>query len=282
MDYLKDMGFEKAQILTGDVQRTLVARAREGDRNAARLLVGCMSKYLIKRACWYQRRYYPHAHMEDYFQTGCRGVLRAIEKFDGSYDNTFSTYSVWWIEMYMRREYYNSHLIRRPEYHYQNYNKIAKVIRNTVILTGHYPTMEEVAKTLSWPIERVERVWDLKLLENMVASEAHANHHNSGEGSVRFYHIPDPALNVNQLIEQAENKAKVHRALKKLDHRDRKILWARANGKTLKSIGLKMGLSRERIRQLESRALKRLATIFGLDEPKSSLKEVNQEQISLV
>jgi RNA polymerase primary sigma factor len=200
---------------------------------------------------------------EDLFQEACLGLLRAAEKFDPRRGNKFSTYATWWIRQAASRALADkAETIRLPVHIVDRLRKLRRARRELEVVLGRQPTAEELQKNLGWTTEQLSdltRAAAIRLipLDDLTDSEelrVIASYTESLEEQV-----------VGRLMQ-----ADIERVLAGLDARSRDVLYFRlgldgSRPMTLEAIGIQLGVTRERVRQIESDALERVAK--GVIEP---------------
>jgi RNA polymerase primary sigma factor len=191
----------------------------------------------------------------DLVQEGNIGLIKAAERFDYQRGTKFSTYAVWWIRQSITRAISNQEsTIRIPVHMYEDVRKVRKSIDRTVITTGNPPSDEILANELSLPVERIRKIRNIPdepiNIDNLAL-----------EGFMPIDEIPDPVA--EETMVQIDLQDLVKSTLTTIPEKDAEILRMRFgigeyNEHTLEEVGHKYGLSRERIRQIESKALRKL------------------------
>ena len=258
--YLKEIG--RIPLLTAEEELELGRQIAEGDTEARRKMEEANLRLVVAVA-----KHYAGKGMQfmDLIQEGNIGLMRAVEKFDYTKGSKFSTYAVWWIkEVILRALDSQSREIRVPVRVAQNMNKISKTERKMEQTLGREVAAEEIAKELHMTTEEVERMQSYiknpVSLETPVGDEENSNL----EDFIEDTQDPTPEEAVAALVQKEE----VQEMLSTLTEKEQKILRLRygledGNVHTLEETGQILGVTRERIRQLESRALEKLRKSAG-------------------
>ena len=258
--YLKEIG--QIPLLTAEEEVELGERIKAGDQEArqkmeeANLRLGvAIAKHYVGKGMAFM----------DLIQEGNIGLMRAVEKFDYTKGSKFSTYAVWWIkEAILRALDSQSREIRVPVRVAQNMNKISKTERKMEQTLGREVAAEEIAKELHMTTEEVERMQSY--IKNPVSLETPVGDEEDSnlEDFIEDTQEPTPEEAVAALVQKEE----VQEMLSTLTEKEQKILRLRygledGNVHTLEETGQILGVTRERIRQLESRALEKLRKSAG-------------------
>ena len=253
--YLAEIG--TAPLLTPAQEISLGRRAQAGDREAVHALVKHNLRLVVSVAKKYQNL---GMSLLDLIQEGSVGLMRAAEKFDPTRGFRFSTYATWWIrQAILRALNEQSRLVRLPEYLSGRRNLVDQARETLRERLGRTPSDAEVAGEASVPVEQVTA---LAQASRPVAS-LDAPLGEDGELALGDL-IRDGEPSAEDLAEREDRRAAVTQALSVLEQREREVIRLRYgltdNGRehTLEEVGRTLGLTRERIRQIETKALRRL------------------------
>ena len=258
--YLKEIG--RIPLLTAEEELELGRQIAEGDTEARRKMEEANLRLVVAVA-----KHYAGKGMQfmDLIQEGNIGLMRAVEKFDYTKGSKFSTYAVWWIkEAILRALDSQSREIRVPVRVAQNMNKISKTERKMEQTLVREVDAEEISKELHMTTEEVERMQSY--IKNPVSLETPVGDEEDSnlEDFIEDTQEPTPEEAVAALVQKEE----VQEMLSTLTEKEQKILRLRygledGNVHTLEETGQILGGTRERIRQLESRALEKLRKSAG-------------------
>ena len=253
--YLKEIG--QVKLLSAEEEVELAKRVSEGDQAAKNKLTEANLRLVVSIAKKYSGR---GLHIQDLIQEGNTGLIRAVDKFDWTKGNKFSTYATWWIRQAITRAIADqARTIRVPVHMVEVINKATRCNRKLVQELGREPTVEEIAKELNLPVEKIieanRTAADTLSLDTPVGDEE-----DTSIGSfVEDERTPGPAdATSNALLAEA-----LKEILDTLTERVADVLRMRfgmydGRTHTLEEVGQIFGVTRERIRQIENKAIRKL------------------------
>ena len=253
--YLKEIG--RVPLLKPDEEIELAKRMAEGDAAARQRLAEANLRLVVSIAKRYVGR---GMHFLDLIQEGNLGLIKAVEKFDYTKGFKFSTYATWWIRQAITRAIADqARTIRIPVHMVETINKVKKVSAQLLHENGHEPTSEEIAKAMNIPEEKVREI--LRVAQEPVSLETPIGEE---EDSHLGDFIPDEEAQVPaEAAYQSLLREQLAEVLGTLSPREEKVLRLRfglEDGKprTLEEVGKEFNVTRERIRQIEAKALRKL------------------------
>ena len=253
--YLKEIG--QVPLLSAEEEQDLARRVAEGDQEAKNKLTEANLRLVVSIAKKYSGR---GLHILDLIQEGNTGLIRAVDKFDYTKGNKFSTYATWWIRQAITRAIADqARTIRVPVHMVEVINKATRCNRKLVQELGREPTLEEIAAELNLPIEKIieanRTAADTLSLDMPVGDEE-----DTTIGSfVEDDNTPGPAdATSNALL--AEALAEILGTLTEREADVLKMRFGMYDGRThtLEEVGQIFGVTRERIRQIENKAIRKL------------------------
>jgi RNA polymerase primary sigma factor len=256
--YLKNIG--KVRLLTKEDEVRLARRAESGDMAAKNALIEANLRLVVSIAKRYTGR---GLTLLDLIQEGNLGLIRAVEKFDWRRGFKFSTYATWWIRQGITRALADqSRTIRIPVHMVERMNRVGRVRRALLQKNGREPSPEEIAAEVEMSVGKVEDI--LELGREPVSLETPVG---AGEGETRLADfIEDSGEEAPlEVVSKDMRQADLEVALRSLQWRERRVLELRygllsEEPMTLEAIGGEVGVTRERVRQIEARTLSKLKT----------------------
>ena len=253
--YLREIG--KIPLLTADEETELAERMSRGDEKAKRRLTEANLRLVVSIAKRYAGR---GLQLLDLIQEGNVGLMKAVDKFDYTMGYKFSTYATWWIRQSITRAIADqAKTIRIPVHMVETINKTLRVSRQLMQELGHEPTESEIAEEMGMPVEKVLEI--LKIAQEPISLETpigdEEDSHLGDFIPAETASDPEEAVNNTLLHEQLESVLSV------LTPREKRVLELRyglEDGRqhTLEEVGREFKVTRERIRQIEAKALRKL------------------------
>ena len=253
--YLKEIG--KVPLLSAEEEIELAKRMELGDQEAKKRLAEANLRLVVSIA----KRYVGRGMLFlDLIQEGNLGLIKAVEKFDYRKGYKFSTYATWWIRQAITRAIADqARTIRIPVHMVETINKLIRVSRQLLQELGREPTPEEIAAEMNMPVERVREI--LKISQEPVSLETPIGEEEDSHlgDFIQDDNVPVPA----EAAAQTLLKEQLDEVLDTLTEREQKVLRLRfgmndGRARTLEEVGKEFDVTRERIRQIEAKALRKL------------------------
>ena len=253
--YLKEIG--RVPLLSAEEEVELAIRMSEGDVAAKKRLSEANLRLVVSSAKRYVGR---GMQFLDLIQEGNLGLIKAVEKFDHTKGFKFSTYATWWIRQAITRAIADqARTIRIPVHMVETINKVKKVNSQLLHENGHEPTNEQIAEKLEMPVEKVREI--MRVAQEPVSLETPIGEE---EDSHLGDFIPDEdAPAPSDVASHTMLKEQLAEVLSTLTPREEKVLRLRfgledGRSRTLEEVGKEFNVTRERIRQIEAKALRKL------------------------
>ncbi|MFZ2961359.1 MAG: sigma-70 family RNA polymerase sigma factor [Candidatus Ozemobacteraceae bacterium] len=249
----------KLSLATAEEEIDFARRIIEGDADARDALITANLRLVVSIAKKYTNR---GLLFLDLIQEGNLGLLRSIDKFDYTLGYKFSTYSTWWIRQSITRALAEqSRVIRIPVHIMEIVNKVKKTIRLFQQEHGREPTLIEVSTTVNLPVDRIEEV--IKLTQEPVSLDLTVG--NKEDSSLDSFISDDEAVTPEEAVVNSLLSEQINSVMKDLTEKERLVICLRFGlddgiPRSLEEIGRIMSVTRERVRQVEEKALKKLRT----------------------
>ncbi len=253
--FLKEIG--KIRLLTYEEENILAERMLRGDKEAKKQLIESNLRLVVSIAKKYIGR---GMHFLDLIQEGNLGLIKAVDKFDQSKGYKFSTYATWWIRQAITRAIADqARTIRIPVHMVETINKLIRTSRHLLQTLGREPTPEEIAAELEMPVEKVREV--LKVAQEPISLETPVGEED--ESNLGNFIPDDEAPSPSEQAADVLLREHIEEVMQTLTPREAKVLKLRfglqdGRMRTLEEVGKEFDVTRERIRQIEAKALRKL------------------------
>ncbi len=262
--YLKEIG--KVPRLTAEEELELGERIAQGDAQAADRMVEANLRLVVSIAKKYVGR---GLDFSDLIQEGNSGLVRAVHKFDHTRGYKFSTHATWWIRQAITRALTDhSRMVRLPAHVSDQINRMRKLSNQILKDEGYVPSEEELAERLHW---KISKVWELmQLSQDTVSLETPVG---DEENSTIGDFIPNLDTGTDEAVMKTMQQRHIQEVLKLLDEREAEVLRLRyglddGKERTLEETGKLMRVTRERARQIEQKAYRKLKNLLKDEHPK--------------
>ncbi len=264
--YLREIG--KVELLNQDEEISLAKAIEKGDQRARQKLTEANLRLVVSIAKKYVGRSHNLSFL-DLIQEGNIGLFRAVDKFDYRRGYKFSTYATWWIRQAVTRAIADqSRTIRIPVHMVETINKYIQVVRNLVQELGREPLPEEIAVEMNLDIKKVRHI--IKVSQETISLETSIGGDDSDSVLSDFVEDTD-SVTPSQIASRTLLKKHLNEVLEQLTLREQKILRIRFGLEdgvthTLEEVGNEFGVTRERIRQIEAKALEKIRLMKGMEK----------------
>ncbi len=257
--YLSEIGF--SPLLTAEEERFFARKALKGEAAARKRMIESNLRLVVKISRRYLNR---GLSLLDLIEEGNLGLIRAVEKFDPERGFRFSTYATWWIRQTIERAIMNqTRTIRLPIHVVKELNIYLRAARQLTQQLDHEPSAEEIAALVDRPVADVKRMLGLNERVTSVDVPLGPDSDRSLLDTIADHQVSDPA----ELLQDEDMRASIGEWLEELSEKQREVISRRFGlagfeAATLEEVGREIGLTRERVRQIQVEALRRLREIL--------------------
>lgn len=274
--YLNEIN--KFPLLTDEETEQLFVRYANGDNSARKKIIESNLRLVIRWAKYYSR-YSNTDIFLDLIQEGNSGLMKAVTKFNPGKGYKFSTYASWWIRQAITRSLSEqSRTIRIPVHMVEVINKINKIERIYFTKNGNYPSIEELSSSTGYNIDLISKAKEAYQLSTLISLNAPTSSDDDAD-SISDFVTDENAVSPEETLISNENIKLLYKILDSLSERKRKVIELRfgfVDGRvhTLEEVGKELGVTRERVRQIEDNALRRIKVRYKQNEKKLKLKDI--------
>jgi len=260
--YLREIGV--APLLTAEEEVRYSRAWHEGDEGGRRRMIECNLRLVVNIARRYLNRGLP---LLDLIEEGNIGLIRAVEKFDPERGFRFSTYATWWIRQSVERALMNQvRTVRLPIHVIRDIAAYLRAVRALGQTQDHLPTREEIARQMGRSVSDVDRLFCLNERTASIDGPINKDSNRLMLDAIADENNPDPII----LLADAKIGKQIDHWLEQLPEREREVVERRFGlhgfpSQTLAEVGRDLGVTRERVRQIQMRALTRLKDISSTD-----------------
>ena len=260
--YLNELA--RSQLLTADQEKIYGARAVLGDQTARKIIIESNLRLVVKIARRYLNRGLP---LLDLIEEGNLGLMHAVGKFDAEKGFRFSTYATWWIRQTIERALMNqTRTIRLPIHIVKEMNSCLRAQRHLAQLLDHEPNCEEIAAHLNIPVNQVEKIFVLNEQVMSIDMPSAKDHDRPFVESIAH----SDSLSPLEKIQEDDIKYNIAKWIYQLPEKQREIICRRYGlcgyeESTLEEVAQELGITRERVRQIQMDALKKMKEIMAFN-----------------
>ena len=258
--YLNEIGC--APLLTAEEEIYYGRRSKAGDKTARQRMIESNLRLVVKIARRYMNR---GLALLDLIEEGNLGLIRSVEKFDPDRGFRFSTYATWWIRQTIERALMNqTRMVRLPIHIAKEMNAYIRAMHKLSRSLDREPTSEEIAKLLGKPIENVKKMLGMN---ERITSVDNPTKQGSGKTLLDVIPAPDGSSNPSLQLQSSDIQNRIDHCLSRLTKKQSTVVERRFGLRgheiaTLEKVGEEIGVTRERVRQIQVEAVKRLRQIF--------------------
>ena len=276
--YLKEIG--RIPLLTHEEEQELSTRMHNGDEAAKEKLIESNLRLVVSIAKKYMNRGLP---LLDLIQEGNIGLIKTVDKFDAKKGFKFSTYATWWIRQGITRAIADqARPVRLPVHVVEKVNKLGRVRNQLVQKLDREPTDAELAEALDMDIEKVSNL--IKVSQDVISLDKFIDNEDGDKDSTVGDFITkssDEEVTPEQYSDGIDKVAFITKAMGSLNDKERLVISLRyglKDGKplTLEQIGTRIGVTRERIRQIEAKAIRKINKIYGYTHDQNYRKQIGE------
>ncbi|MEK7649318.1 MAG: sigma-70 family RNA polymerase sigma factor [Patescibacteria group bacterium] len=265
--YLRDIG--KVPLLTGDEEIMYAKRKDKGEKEAEKRLIEANLRLVVSIAKKFVDK---NLSLLDLIQEGNIGLFRAVEKFDYRKGYKFSTYATWWIRQAITRALADqSRTIRIPVHMVETINRFQNIQRQLIQDLGREPLPEEIASEMGETIDKVRHI--IKINQDTISIDTSVSDDDDENSTLIDFIEDERTMSPDRAAARQILRERMQEVISTLHPREQKILQLRFGTEdgvahTLEEVGEEFGVTRERIRQIEAKALEKIAKIVGYDKLK--------------